>query len=421
MKFPMIKWAKDLFPICRSLTGEGNRKTLKYFINLNPELKILKFKSGKKVFDWNIPNEWNIKDAYLQHESGKKFAEFKKKNLHLVGYSTPVNKTLNKKELLKRIFTQPDQPDVVPYVTSYYNKTWGFCMSEIEKNKLPNGKYKVFIDSSLKKGNLDTAHCLIKGKRNQEILFSSYICHPSMANNELSGPVLLNAILLYLKSTYKKPNYSYRFILVPETIGAIAYISKYFSILKKRVISGYQLTCTGDERAYTAVHTPNLNTLSDHAITSALIGLKNVKEFSFNHRGSDERQYCAPGVELPVCSFSRSKDYPEYHTDKDDFKIVTEKGLEGSFNVMKNIIDAFETGIYPRNVYLCEPNMGKRNLYTSSISQKGVYAKELYTRKHLLAYANGKRSIFEISNILKIPLKTLLDQYKILKLKKVLK
>tara|TARA_Y100001970_G_C14048712_1_gene757734 strand:- start:164 stop:1048 length:885 start_codon:yes stop_codon:yes gene_type:complete len=294
-------------------------------------------------------------------------------------------------------------------------------MSEIEKNKLPNGKYKVFIDSSLKKGNLDTAHCLIKGKRNQEILFSSYICHPSMANNELSGPVLLNAILLYLKSTYKKPNYSYRFILVPETIGAIAYISKYFSILKKRVISGYQLTCTGDERAYTAVHTPNLNTLSDHAITSALIGLKNVKEFSFNHRGSDERQYCAPGVELPVCSFSRSKDYPEYHTDKDDFKIVTEKGLEGSFNVMKNIIDAFETGIYPRNVYLCEPNMGKRNLYTSSISQKGVYAKELYTRKHLLAYANGKRSIFEISNILKIPLKTLLDQYKILKLKKVLK
>ena len=405
MKFPMIKWAKDLFPICRSLTGEGNRKTLKYFINLNPELKILKFKSGKKVFDWNIPNEWNIKDAYLQHESGKKFAEFKKKNLHLVGYSTPVNKTLNKKELLKRIFTQPDQPDVVPYVTSYYNKTWGFCMSEIEKNKLPNGKYKVFIDSSLKKGNLD----------------SSYICHPSMANNELSGPVLLNAILLYLKSTYKKPNYSYRFILVPETIGAIAYISKYFSILKKRVISGYQLTCTGDERAYTAVHTPNLNTLSDHAITSALIGLKNVKEFSFKHRGSDERQYCAPGVELPVCSFSRSKDYPEYHTDKDDFKIVTQKGLEGSFNVMKNIIDAFETGIYPRNVYLCEPNMGKRNLYTSSISQKGVYAKELYTRKHLLAYANGKRSIFEISNILKIPLKTLLDQYKILKLKKVLK
>ncbi len=421
MKFPMIKWAKDLFPICRSLTGEGNRKTLKYFINLNPELKILKFKSGKKVFDWNIPNEWNIKDAYLQHESGKKFAEFKKKNLHLVGYSTPVNKTLNKKELLKRIFTQPDQPDVVPYVTSYYNKTWGFCMSDIEKNKLPNGKYKVFIDSSLKKGNLDTAHCLIKGKRNQEILFSSYICHPSMANNELSGPVLLNAILLYLKSTYKKPNYSYRFILVPETIGAIAYISKYFSILKKRVISGYQLTCTGDERAYTAVHTPNLNTLSDHAITSALIGLKNVKEFSFKHRGSDERQYCAPGVELPVCSFSRSKDYPEYHTDKDDFKIVTQKGLEGSFNVMKNIIDAFETGIYPRNVYLCEPNMGKRNLYTSSISQKGVYAKELYTRKHLLAYANGKRSIFEISNILKIPLKTLLDQYKILKLKKVLK
>jgi len=411
----MIKWAKDLFPLNRSLTGEGNRKTIKYFQKLNPEFKVIKFRSGKKVYDWRIPEEWDIKEAYIQHQSGRRFAEFKKNNLHLVGYSMPINKFLKKKELLKKIFTQKNQPNAIPYVTSYYDKNWGFCMSENQKKKLPNGKYKVLIDSKFKKGNLEVIHSVIKGKTKKEIFFSSYFCHPSMANNELSGPVLLNALMLYIKSKYKKPQYSYRFVLLPETVGSIAYISKFKSILKKNVICGYVLTCVGDERAYSLVHTPQENSLSDKALKSALYNKKNFKEYSFKYRGSDERQYCYPGVDLPVCSFSRSKFYPEYHTDKDNFKVVTEKGLEQSFQVIKNIIDVFENGLYPKNIYICEPQLGKRNLYTAKISKKDIYKEELYTRKHILSYADGKRSIFDISNLLKIPLKNIIDEYRILK------
>ena len=416
----MIKWAKDLFPICRSLTGEGNRKTFKYFMKINPEFKWIKFNSGKKVFDWNIPNEWNIKDAYIQHQSGKKFAEFKKLNLHLMGYSTPINKIISRKDLLKKIYTQKDQPSVVPYVTSYYNKNWGFCLSEKQKKLLPNGKYRVFIDSSLKKGKLEIIHSVLKGKKKKEIFFSSYICHPSMANNELSGPVLLNAIMKYVKSTYSKTNYSYRFVLLPETIGSIAYLSKFKNILKRNVVCGFNLTCVGDERAYSLVHSPNKDTLADEALESALTGLKNVKNYDFVDRGSDERQYCAPGIDLPLCAFSRSKVYPEYHTNKDDFKVVTQKGLQGSFEVMKNIIDAFELGSHPKSTFLCEPNLGKRDLYPK-YSQKKIYDDSVFIRKNLLAFSDGKRSIFKISNLLSLPLKKVCSEYKLLKSKKLLK
>ena len=277
----MLKWAKDLFPICRSLAGPGNRKTLKYFFKLNKEFKIFKFKSGTKVFDWKIPDEWSVKDAFIQHSSGKKFAEFKKNNLHLVGYSIPVKKTISRKDLMQKIYTQKDQPNAIPYVTSYYNKSWGFCISDKEKKKLPSGSYKVVIDSKIEKGNLEVAEAVIKGKLKKEIFFSSYICHPSMANNELSGPVLLNALMLYVKDKYPKNNYTYKFVLLPETIGSIAYISKFRKILKKNVICGFVLTCVGDERGYSFVNTPNENTLADEAILSSLFNKKNFKRYSF--------------------------------------------------------------------------------------------------------------------------------------------
>jgi len=241
IRFPMIKWAKDLFPICRSITGEGTRKTLSYFTKLNPEFKRIKFKTGQKIFDWVIPKEWNIKDAYIEHESGKRFAEFKKSNLHIVGYSTPLKKTIPKNKLLSHIYTQKDQPNSIPYVTSYYQETWGFCLSEHQKRKLPKGNYKVIIDSDLKKGNLELSHAILKGNSKKEIFFSSYVCHPSMANNELSGPVLLNAIMLYLKSNYLKSKYTYRFVLLPETIGSIAYLSKFKKTMKKNIVCGFNI------------------------------------------------------------------------------------------------------------------------------------------------------------------------------------
>ena len=419
-KFQMLKWAKDLFSICRSITGDGTRMTLSYFEKINPEFRRLKFKTGQKVFDWEIPKEWNIKDAYLEHESGKRYAEFKKCNLHIVGYSKPVNKKISKKELLNYIHTQKDQPDSIPYVTSYYKERWGFCLSENQKSKLPDGNYKVIIDSDLKNGNLELSDAIFKGKTKKEIFFSSYICHPSMANNELSGPVLLNAIMHYIKSNYPKSKFTYRFVLLPETIGSIAYLSKFMKVMKSNMICGFNLTCVGDERAYSYVGSRKGNTLADDAIEAALFGLPNVKKYSYLDRGSDERQYCAPGIDLPVCCFSRSRsEYPEYHTHKDNFNVVTQKGLEGSFKVVKKIIDAIELELYPKTTVLGEPNLGKRGLYPT-LSQKGKYD-NTRLRMNLIAQSDGMTNIFKIAKLLKEPLDKLCNEYSLLKSKKVLK
>jgi aminopeptidase-like protein len=416
MNYPMIKWAKDLFPLCRSITGEGVKKTLEYFIKVNPEFRIINFKSGLNVFDWKIPQVWNIKDAYIEHESGKKYAQFSKLNLHVVGYSVPINKIISKKDLLKHIYTQKDQPNSVPYVTSYYKKRWGFCLSENEKRKLPKGKYRVFIDSNFKNGNLKVAQAVIKGSSKKEIFFSSYICHPSMANNELSGPVLLNAIMKYVKR--KKRNFTYRFVLLPETIGSIAYLSKYKNIMKKNIICGYNLTCVGDDRAYSYVASRDGNTIADYFLDKNLKNVKNFKKYHYTGRGSDERQYCSPGIDLPVCAFSRSKSYKEYHTNKDDFKVVTQKGLVQSFKLMKKIINQIENSTFPKVKIFCEPNLGKRNLYPT-LSKKGSY-NNIKIRMDLLAYADGSKSLDFISSLIKKPINKLTAEYKLLKSKGLL-
>ena len=414
----MIKWARDLYPLCRSITGKGTEKTLEYFKKLNPEFKILNFKSGSKVFDWKIPKEWNIKDAFIQHESGKRFAEFKKINLHIVGYSTPINKWLSKKKLLDHIYTQKDQPNSIPYVTSYYKKRWGFCLSEKEKKKLPSGNYKVFIDSTLTNGNLKLSHAILRGKSKKEIFFSSYVCHPSMANNELSGPVLLNAIMKFIKKKYNKRNFSYRFVLLPETIGSIAYLSKYKTKMKKNILCGFNLTCVGDSRAYSYVSSRNGNTISDFYMNKYLKKKKNFKRYEYVDRSSDERQYCSPGIDLPLCSFSKSKIYKEYHTDKDDFKVVTQKGLQESLEVFIKIIDNLEKSIFPKAKTYCEPNLGKRNLYPT-ISQKGSY-NNIKLRMDLLAYSDGNRNLEFISKLINQPIKKVTQEYNFLKSKGLL-
>ena len=409
-KLSMYDWMKDLFPICRSITGEGIRKSLKYFEKINPELKRIKFKSGKKVFDWVIPDEWNIKNAYIEHESGKKFANFKKNNLHVVGYSQPVNHTIKKEKLLKKIHTLKYQPDSVPYVTSYYNRDWGFCMSEKNKKKLPKGKFRVFIDSKFKKGSLDLSHAIIKGKSSKEFFFSSYLCHPSMANNELSGPVVLNELLRFIKKKFIKTNYTYRFVLLPETIGSISYLSKYKKVLKKNVICGYNLTCLGDKGNFSFIESRKKNTLADHAIEASLRDFKKYNRYSYLLRVSDERQYCSPGVDLPLCSFLRSINFKEYHTNKDNLTIVSQKKLQESFEVLKNIVIAAEFGLYPKNKITCEPNMGKRGLYPL-ISKKNSHNNQLKLRMDIISYSDGKKSIFEIANFLNQPLSKVFREY----------
>ena len=401
----MIEFAKKLFPLNRSICGPDIRKSFDFFQNYHKEFKRISFKSGEKVFDWIIPNEWIINDGYIEHESGKRFAEFKKNNLHIVGYSIPIELNMDKKSLLKKIHTLEDQKDSIPYVTSYYSKDWGFCLDKKTLDKLPDGKYKVKIKSEFHKGTLDLIEAKIIGAKNKEIFFSSYLCHPSMANNELSGPVLINEILSYVKNQYPNPKYTYRFVLLPETIGSIAYLSRKKDELKRNMICGYNLSCVGDERNFSIIKSRYGDNLADRSLKSILVNKKNFKEYSFLDRGSDERQYCAPGIDLPLCTFCKSKfgTYPEYHTSQDNFDIVTTKGLKDSFKIMKNIVDAFEIGIFPKINVLGEPQLGKRNLYPQ-ISKLYEGRHPAKTRMDVISYCDSIHNIFEISKLIKMNL-----------------
>ena len=243
-----------LFPITRSLTGNGVKKTLNIIQKEFPKLKIKKFKSGTKVFDWNIPEEWNVTDAYVIDKYNNRIIDFKKNNLHLVGYSIPIKKNITKKELFKNLYFLKNQPKAIPYITSYYKRRWGFCISYneykiLDKRYSLNDKFKVVINSNLdKKGNLNYGELILKGKSKKEILISTYICHPSMANNELSGPIVSMGLINYFKN--KKLNKTLRFVFIPETIGSISYLSKNIKYLKENVIGGYNLSCIGDERQH---------------------------------------------------------------------------------------------------------------------------------------------------------------------------
>ena len=399
----MYNLIKKLFPICRSLTGEGNRKTLKIIKKEVPDLTIKEIKSGTKVFDWVIPPEWNIKDAYVRDSKKNKIIDFKKNNLHLISYSVPIKKKIKKKELLNHLYSLPKQPNAIPYITSYYKKYWGFCINHKTKQKIQASKDKEFdvvIDSSLdKNGSLSYGEILIKGKVNKEILISTYICHPSLANNELSGPVVSTYLIKY----FKKLNnyYSLRFVFLPETIGSIAYISRNLKKLKKNIIAGYVLTCIGDNNNYSFLPTKYNNTLSDYAAISAFknLGLK-FKTYSFLERGSDERQYNSPGVDLPIASLMRTKygEYKEYHTSLDNLNFVSEKGLKGGFKLAREAINIIMLNRIPKLQVICEPQMGKRGLY-SLLSTK---EEDLVRRNmmNFITYSDGKNDLIQISNII---------------------
>jgi aminopeptidase-like protein len=401
----MHKWVTDLFPINRSITGNGVRETLSYFQKLLPNLKIHSIPSGTKVYDWDIPQEWVIKNAYIIHENGEKILDFKDNNLHIVGYSEPINEWITLENLQKHLHSIPNQPDAIPYVTSYYKKYWGFCLCENRRKELKDGKYHVVIESDFISGVLNYGELIIPGELKEEILLSTYICHPSMANNELSGPVVTAAISLWI-SEISNRKYTYRIIFIPETIGAISYIYFNFNHLKKYTKAGFQLTCIGDERCYSFLPTKYGNTLSDEA---ALHVLKYIDpdfiKYTFLSRGSDERQFCSPGIDLPIASIMRSKygEYPEYHTSHDDLKLVTAKGLEGGFNVVKKSIEAIEINCIPIVTVLCEPQLGKRGLYPtlSTSNSKQVNVK---TMMNLIAYSDGTNTLLKIAEIIGVPI-----------------
>jgi len=399
-----------LFPITRSLTGNGVKKTLNIIQKELPKLKIKKIKSGTKVFDWNVPEEWNVIDAYVIDKYNNRIIDFKINNLHLVGYSIPIKKNFTKKELFKNLYFLKNQPKGIPYITSYYKRRWGFCLSYNEykilnKRYSLNDKFKVVINSNLnKKGNLNYGELILKGKSKKEILISTYICHPSMANNELSGPIVSMGLINYFKN--KKLNYTLRFVFIPETIGSISYLSKNLKHLKENVIGGYNISCIGDERQHSCMFSKYQNSPSDEAIIEAykLLKIKNYKVYSFLKRGSDERQYNSPGIDLKISSIFRTKygEYPEYHTSLDNFNIVTLKGCVGGFNVAKKSIEILLERIYPKCKIMCEPQMGKRGLYPT-LSTKNE-SKLTRSYMNFLQYADGTNSLEKISSLVKLKL-----------------
>jgi len=407
----MHQWIRDLFPLCRSLTGLGVRETLNYIHKLIPQLQIKSFRSGEQCFDWVIPDEWTIRDAYVCDETGKRVIDFNKNNLHVVGYSEPIDMWLSLDELQSYLHSLPEQPDAIPYITSYYKRRWGFCISENERNNLKPGKYHVVIESELNSGEMNYAELLLPGNSPQEILLSTYICHPSMANNELSGPVVTVALAQSLLRLSNR-KYSYRIVFVPETIGAIAYISKNLSTMKANMIAGFQITCLGDDRCYSYLPSRSGNTLSDRVSLHVLKYLApNYKRYSFLDRGSDERQYCAPGVDLPVASIMRSKyhEYPEYHTSLDDLELVTPKGLEGGFTVLRQAIDVIENNCRPLVTVLCEPQLGQRGLYPTLGTKN--FTDSLNTLMNFIAYCDGTNSLLDIAEIIGKPVWELVPLY----------
>ena len=397
----MIKYAKKLWPINRSLTGEGVDKTLKLIKKKIP-IKVIKFKTGQKVFDWKIPYVWKIKEAWVKNSKNKKIIDFKKNNLHLVGYSKKVNKSFNLKELKKKLHTLKKQPNAIPYVTSYYKKDWGFCLEYNKFQKLEKDNYHVCIDSKFDKGNLKIGELFIKGKTNKEILFSTCICHPSMANKKISGIVVNTYLAKWVLNNNLK--YSYRFLFLPETIGSIAYLSKYKKILKKNIVAGYVLTCIGDNKNFSLLKSKESQTLSNDVAKYVLKSKNKSKIYDWTDRGSDERQFCSPGIDLPVASIMRTKynEYPEYHTSLDKIgKVVSAKGLTGGLNYAKEIIKNLEIQKFPKSTVLCEPFLSKRGVYPT-ISKKGSVKKEIKEILDFLSYCDGKKSVLQILNQMKL-------------------
>ena len=402
----IYQFAKELWPLNRSITGNGLRETLQKVSKHLSKFEIKSVPSGTKVFDWTVPKEWDVKEAYIITPSGMKICDFSENNLHLVGYSIPFEGEISFEELKTHLHTLPDQPNAIPYVTSYYEERWGFCLSHEKFNTLERGIYKVVIKSRLFKGELNYGELLIKGKSEKEIFLSTYICHPSMANNELSGPCVLTFLAKWLQEI-DFTNYSYRIIFIPETIGSITYLSQNYKEMKNKIIAGFNVSCIGDDRSYSYLPSRNGKTLSDLVAKHVLKWIDpNFNEYNWLDRGSDERQYCAPGIDLTIASIMRTKYgiYPEYHTSLDNLEnVVTPGGLDGGYWAIRKAVEAIERNKNYKIDVLCEPQMGKRKLYPN-LSTKKIQDKDTIQTMNFLSFCDGKTSLLNIADLLKIPI-----------------
>ncbi len=417
----IYKLCEDLWPITRSITGKGVRETLNIIKKHLPDLDVCEVPTGTKCFDWTVPKEWNIRDAYVIDPNGNKIVDFKDSNLHVVSYSTPINQTLSLNELQKHLHSLPEQPDAIPYVTSYYQERWGFCLTDSQRKTLLEGDYQVCIDSELADGSLTYGELVIHGRSKKEVFLSTYVCHPSMANNELSGPTVTTYLAKWIQSQPRK--YTYRIIFIPETIGSICYLSRNLNTMKENIVAGYNISCVGDDDAYSYLPSRAENTISDKI---ALHVLKHTHpdfvRYSYLDRGSDERQYCSPGVDLPIASVMRTKygKYKQYHTSLDDLNYISAEGLNGAYEVLQQCLECIEKNEIYRTTTLCEPKMDKRNL-RPTLGAGVKLDKNFKNIMDVLVYADGKNDLLTIAEKLNVPMWSLFNNIEMLLREKLIK
>lgn len=391
----MIEFIKELFPICRSITGNGVRETLS-LIGSHIPLQIHEVPTGTPVLDWEIPREWNIRDAYILDPSGKKIVDFKKLNLHVLNYSTPVRAKMSLAELKPHLFSIPEKPDLVPYRTSYYAENWGFCLSHNQLLSLQEGQYDVVIDTDLSPGYLTYGELFLEGDTEEEVLISTHICHPSLCNDNLSGIAVCMNLAKELATRHRY--YSYRFLFIPGTIGAITWLARNEKILG-RIKYGLVTSLLGIDSIFTYKRSRQATACIDRIVEYALSKWPVQSEIiNFIPYGYDERQFCSPGFNLPVGNITRVPfgEYPEYHTSADNFDLVSEKGLNDSLAVFQHIIGFIEADRkYVNQFPKGEPQLGKRGLY-DNVGGRNDSKKLQLAFLWVLNYSDGQHTLTDI-------------------------
>jgi aminopeptidase-like protein len=395
----MMALIERLWPINRSLMGPGIRQTLDVLGSYLDGFTVADAPTDSEVLDWIVPDEWHLREAFIETPDGQRICDTAVNNLHVVGYSTGVDARLTLDELQPHLFSLPDQPDAIPYVTSYYRRTWGFCLTEHQRRELPDGVYRVHIDARHVAGSLYYGQLVLPGRSSEEVLFSTYCCHPSMANNELSGPVL-NTFLAQWVSRLPNRRLTYRFLFGPEMIGAAAVLQANRVHLQSNVVAAFNLTCVGDERAWSFLPSRWGSTYADRMARHVLrhkVG--DYRSYRWSDRGSDESMYCAPGIDIPMVSVMRSKygEYPEYHTSLDTpGRVVTARGLAESLDFYRTLVAALESDCSPRATVLGEPQLGRRGLYPQT-SMKGSTA-SVRDMLDLISHADGQTRLLDIAD-----------------------
>ena len=407
LKKEMEKYFDRLFPICRSITGPGYQTSLDILGELLP-LEKHDFPTGTQCFDWTVPDEWVIRDAYILTPDGEKIADFSESNLHVVGYSEAVDREVSLAELKKHLHTLPDLPGAIPYVTSYYSRDWGFCLAHEVFQSLLDGTYRVFIDSDLKPGKLTIGTLTIPGQTEEQILLSTYLCHPSLAVNELSGPLVTAFLYRRLKEYIErngKLRHSVTFVVCPENIGAIAFLSKFGDQLRRTLKAGYVINCVGHGKNYTYKKSRQGNSLADRAALNVLQHLDCEYETrDFVPQGSDERMYCSPGFNFPVGLVMRTMfgEYPEYHTSKDNKELL-------SFDVMREVVDVYMKILltidgerkYCGRVQYGTPQLSKSPIpvYSAQMKCHGEFRPDAFRAQvlDLLNYSDGQHTLLDIA------------------------